>query len=196
MAQSKKNSFLSLNISRTWLLIGISLAVLLIGGTVYAIYSKNKKTVSTIPSTTSSQDDSSSAGDSGNSASNSSNSSAGSSQTETGSDKQSQPSPTSTLLKPFGQFVSNHYPTLSGQMAEQQSVCNTTPGATCYIKFTKGGDTRQLEAKTADSNGTVSWKWNVGTASLSQGSWTITAVAALNGQTQTAQDAQNLEVQP
>src|SRR5882762_2796078 len=68
------------------------------------------------------------------------------------------------LISPYGTFVSNHKSTLSGGTAEQ-SVCITTPGASCSITFTNsGGDTKILQAQTADNNGTVYWNWDVKTA--------------------------------
>jgi hypothetical protein len=196
MARPKTNRFLSLSISNRWLIAGIVVALILGGGGVYALYSKNKKEVSTIPSTTASQNESPSASDQDNTGTGA-DATAGSSQPETASDKQSTGGSTTTLTPPSGQFVSNHFPSLSDNDRKKEvSVCNTTPGATCYIKFTKGGTTKQLSAQTADNNGTASWQWDVQTAGLSQGSWVITAVATLGNQSQSAQDAQNLEVQP
>jgi len=80
-------------------------------------------------------------------------------------------------------------------MKKEVSVCNTTPGAICLVKFTKSGVTKQLSAQTTDANGVASWQWDIESAGLTDGSWTITAVASLDGQTQSAQDGQNLEVQ-
>lgn len=112
------------------------------------------------------------------------------------SDKSTSSSPT-TLMVPFGNFVSNHRPSLSGPAAthQEQSVCNTTSGASCFIQFSNGEVTKKLDAQSTDSNGSAYWTWDVAQSGLSPGSWTITAVASLNGQTQTAQDSIPLVVQ-
>lgn len=101
------------------------------------------------------------------------------------------------LLAPSGDFVSNHSPNLSGSPAPntETSVCNTTPGASCKITFTKSGVTKSLPAQTADPNGFVSWNsWKLQDIGLSAGSWKIQAIASLNGQTKTASDALDLVV--
>jgi cytoskeletal protein RodZ len=97
-------------------------------------------------------------------------------------------------LTPFGNFVSNHHPGGSAPTTEA-STCNTTPGATCYIEFTNGNTVKKLDAETANANGAAIWYWDIKTAGLDSGSWTITAVATLNGQTKTANDSQPLAVQ-
>jgi hypothetical protein len=99
-----------------------------------------------------------------------------------------------TLLTPYGDFVSNHHPGGSAPTSEA-SVCNTSAGATCYIQFTKGGVVKKLAAQTTDANGATYWYWDVKTAGLDSGTWTITAVAAGGGQTKTANDPQSLVVQ-
>jgi cytoskeletal protein RodZ len=94
---------------------------------------------------------------------------------------------------PTGPFVSNHGSNVSA--SSENSVCNTTPGATCYIEFTNGNSTLQLETGTANSNGAVFWQnWNVASYDFSPGQWTITAVANLNGQTATAKDGTPLTI--
>lgn len=104
------------------------------------------------------------------------------------------------LLAPEGNFVSNHYPNLSGSPApnKMQSSCTTTPGATCQITFTSTADgtVRSLPAQTTDPSGTAMWNWNLQDISLTQGTWKVQAVATLDGQTKTADDALNLEVKP
>lgn len=95
---------------------------------------------------------------------------------------------------PTGNFVSNHHPGGSTPTSEA-STCNSTPGAICYIEFTKGSDVKKLDARTIDANGGALWYWDVKTAGLGSGSWTITAVANLNGHTETANDALPLVVQ-
>jgi hypothetical protein len=102
------------------------------------------------------------------------------------------------LEAPSGTFVSNHHPNLSGSPApsQEQSVCNTTPGATCYIKFTNGSIVKTLAVETIDANGAAYWSWDVNKAGFTAGDWQITAVASLNGQTKTASDSLTLQVQP
>ncbi len=97
------------------------------------------------------------------------------------------------LLEPTGNFVSNHHPGSATSTAEQ-SVCNTSSGATCYIEFSKGSDVKVLPTKTADSNGAAFWDWDVKDAGLSSGSWQIKAVVSLGGQTKTAIDNLSLDV--
>jgi len=97
-------------------------------------------------------------------------------------------------ISPFGNFVSNHKPGGSAPTSET-SVCNTTPGATCYIQLTKGSEVKKLDTQTADAAGATYWYWDTTTAGVSSGSWTITAVASLNGQTKTTTDSVLLEAQ-
>lgn len=99
---------------------------------------------------------------------------------------------------PSGTFVSNHKPNLSGSPApsSEQSVCNTTPGATCYIEFKQGDIVKKLDSRVADSSGSVIWSWDVKQAGFTEGSWTISAVTSLNGRTKTTTDSLPLEVRP
>ena len=92
------------------------------------------------------------------------------------------------LDPPYGQFVSNHAPGSGGSPTTVDSVCSTTPGAKCYIKFTKSdGTTSQLPSQTIGSDGSTRWSsWDSNI--LSSGSWTVTAVATLAEQTKTTQD--------
>jgi hypothetical protein len=104
---------------------------------------------------------------------------------------------TATLLQPSGDFVSNHHPNLSGQPAPNTitSVCTTTPGATCVIKFTNNGTTKQLAPEAVDRGGSAYWNnWKIQDVGLTEGSWTVTAVASLNGKTVTASDSLQLVV--
>jgi len=94
-----------------------------------------------------------------------------------------------SLTVPFGDFVSNHK-AASGDV--EYSVCNTTPGATCYIEFTQGTTIKKLDVETADNTGAASWSWTV---NLGSGSWAINAVASLNGQTKSTTDSRQLVVQ-
>lgn len=93
------------------------------------------------------------------------------------------PAPTA----PSGSFVSNHHPSSSTSWFEE-SLCTTTPGASCYLKLTKGSIVKTLASQTVDSSGATSWSWNVQTAGLTSGDWKVTAVATLNGQTKTTDD--------
>lgn len=99
---------------------------------------------------------------------------------------------------PSGTFVSNHKPNLGGSPApsSEQSVCNTTPGATCYIEFKQGSIVKKLDSRVADSSGSVIWSWDVKQAGFTEGSWTISAITSLNGQTKTTTDSLALEVRP
>lgn len=101
-----------------------------------------------------------------------------------------------TLVAPTGSFVSNHQPNLDGSPAPnlESSVCNTTPGATCMITFTKDGATKSLEERTADVNGSVYWDWKIQDIGLTVGIWKIQAVASLNGKSLITADAVNLKV--
>lgn len=94
----------------------------------------------------------------------------------------------SNLLAPFGNFVSNHNPQLSGSLSNEGSVCNTTPGAKCYIQFTQNGVIKTLPVETADSNGSVFWSWNVSQSGFTTGKWQIEAIATLDGQSKTTTD--------
>lgn len=100
---------------------------------------------------------------------------------------------TTTFLSPTGDFVSAHNVNLNSSLV---SVCNTSPGASCKITFTAGdGTVRALEPETTDSGGSAYWNnWTPSSIGLSPGTWTIRAVAVLNGQTKTAQDAMDLTV--
>ena len=153
-------------------------------------FHKQKAVSGTIPSTTQTSQQS-------NNNNTQPNSSDSVQNTESTNPKSTAPSGDTALLEPFGNFVSNHNPDLNvAESLKEQSVCTTTPGASCYIKFTQGDVVRTLETLTTDRNGTASWVWDVKQSGLTEGSWTITAVATLNGQTNSATDALKLEVQP
>ena len=102
-----------------------------------------------------------------------------------------------TLIAPSGNFVSNHFPGENGSPTTESSVCNTSPGATCYIRFTNTGTgkTTQLADQVADTRGSTSWNWDVSKdAHLTSGQWQITAVATLGSQSKTANDALKLTI--
>lgn len=109
------------------------------------------------------------------------------------------PSTSAPLIAPSGNFVSNHKPSLSHANdvpSQLQSVCNTTPGATCTITFTNtAGIVKTLAAKTTDATGSVIWDWDVNAAGFTTGTWKITATATLNGDSKSNSDPQSLEVQ-
>lgn len=102
------------------------------------------------------------------------------------------------FLAPYGTFVSNHRPNLGGSPApsQEQSTCQTSPGASCQIQFTNNGIVKTLESQTADSNGTTIWNWDVKKAGLTEGTWQINAIASLNGQNKNTKDTLTLEVAP
>ena len=127
------------------------------------------------------------------SSSQTSNSTSGS---DASSDKSNTSSATSgsLTLTAAQTFVSNHSPGQNGSGTAEQSVCNTTPGATCFIEFTNGDAKKQLEVKPADSNGSVIWNWDITSSGLSSGSWKVRAVASLGGQTKTVDDERQLVV--
>jgi len=112
------------------------------------------------------------------------------------SDTGSTVDPNTPLVAPTGNFVSNHSPNRKGtpHPSSMQSVCNTTPGASCTIIFTNGSTTRYLPAQTADKGGATYWTWDVKDIGLTEGSWTIQAKATLGSQVKTASDQVNLQV--
>jgi competence protein ComEC len=84
-----------------------------------------------------------------------------------------------TRLEPI---VSVTSPISPGAMATL--LAKTVPGARCTIEvITKSGpsEAQGLEPKTADSNGNVSWTWEVGTRTTA-GDWQIIVTANVNGQ--------------
>ena len=99
-----------------------------------------------------------------------------------------------SLVQPSGNFVSNHYPGQNGTDTKEQSVCNTTPGARCYIQFTNTstGQVTKLPELTTENDGSALWLWDA--SILSSGQWEIKAVASLNGQTKSAADSIKLNV--
>lgn len=86
------------------------------------------------------------------------------------------------LIAPWGTFANVYNAGPSEQMG---STCNTTPGATCQIIFTNGGQTKSLDAEQTDSGGAVYWSWTPSGIGLTPGTWHITAKAVLGSQTKT-----------
>lgn len=100
------------------------------------------------------------------------------------------------LLTPSGNLVSNHFPGQNDTSTAMQSVCNTTPGASCDIKFTNDeGVVKNLGAKVTNADGVAVWTWDIDGSNLGPGSWTVTAVAELGEKTKTVTDNIKLEVQ-
>lgn len=97
--------------------------------------------------------------------------------------------------KPYGTFVSNHSARLS-KASSEESICQGTPGAKCYIVFTKDGVTKTLPTKTLDANGGATWSWDIKAAGFTTGQWTIKAISSLNGKTAETTDPIKLDVQP
>ena len=151
------------------------------------------KPMATIPSTTSVGSSAPTNNHQAGQNTTSSNSSASSSGSN--SSKGSASTSNAVLIVPWGDFVSNHRPGQNGAPTTEASTCNTTPGASCYIRFTNGSQTRTLDTKVADGNGAIIWNWDVKSAGFSAGSWKITAIATLNGQTKSASDSLSLVVQ-
>lgn len=102
--------------------------------------------------------------------------------------------PGASLTPPTGEFVSNHSPSLSSNTANESSVCNVTPGATCFIQFINNGTIESLPPETAGSSGSVDWNWKLQNLHIIAGTWTITAVASKNGQTMSSNDSLNMTV--
>lgn len=96
------------------------------------------------------------------------------------------------VMMPTGNFVSTHKPTSSSTTIE--SVCVTTPGATCDIQFSLNGEVKSLGSKVTGQSGSANWIWSPASLGLSQGSWAISATAQLGTATQTASDPTNLEI--
>lgn len=177
--------------SKKWLILIILLFVVVASFTTYKIYQSRKREhrvviPSTAPTETTAPKSTGSTSD---------KQAAPASQPSTSSSSQKSTAATtgSAPLTPSGQFISNHSPG-GDNPTKEQSVCNTSPGAVCYIQFTKGTIVKKLDAQTADSNGTTIWNWDVKEAGLTAGSWQVSATATLNGQSVTAQDQQLLEI--
>jgi hypothetical protein len=100
------------------------------------------------------------------------------------------------FLVPYGTFVSNHHPNLSGSPApsKEQSVCQTTPGASCFIQFTRNGVVKKLPSQVVNKDGAAIWDWDVNEAGFTDGSWQILAISSLSGKSKTTADPLPLEV--
>lgn len=186
---------------KKWLLIaGIVLVLIVIGA--YWLYAKNSSRPPALSANSNTKGESDASPSPSNTDQNANQTTPSTStQPTAGDSKQNQSSaPTSStsasLLKPTGAFVSNHHSRLSSGYNTQQSVCTTTPGATCAITFMKDGVTKSLQAQQTDKGGSAYWSWKLQDIGLTAGDWAVQATATLNGQTQSASDALKLEVQP
>ncbi|MCL4357663.1 hypothetical protein M1512_02075 [Patescibacteria group bacterium] len=97
-----------------------------------------------------------------------------------------------SLETPYGQFVSNNSPSMGSY---EESECETTPGASCYIDFvSSSGKTISLQTETTNSQGVAAWSWYVSSQmGFGPGTWNIQAIASLNGQTKTASSTMNVQ---
>lgn len=104
------------------------------------------------------------------------------------------------VVTPYGEFVSNHHPNLSGSPAPNTitSVCTTTAGVSCKIMFTNAstGVVKSLPAQVTDAGGTTYWGWKLQDVGLGAGTWHIQAIASSGTQTKTASDPMDLVVAP
>lgn len=97
--------------------------------------------------------------------------------------------------KPYGNFVNNHSVKMGSEIAENMSsICHTTPGAECLIRFTHGETIRELEMQKVDGNGKTQWYWSLNDVGLTAGSWKVEAAATLNGKESVTVDPIKLEV--
>lgn len=198
VAKSKKNLYSKFN----WKLIAISglvfiglIAILELTNATH-LFHKQTPVSGSIPATNPSITT--------RSGSNSPVSQVGSSSTTPASDSTNPKSDTATsgsgtLLAPYGTFVSNHRPSLSGSNgvpSQEQSVCLTTPGASCLISFTNNGVIKTLDSQIADSKGAVYWSWDVKKAGFTEASWSVSATASLNGQSKDTKDSLDLTIDP
>lgn len=110
----------------------------------------------------------------------------------------SNPSSAKLEASPYGTFVSNHHPSLSGKdhPSSEQSVCVTSQGVTCYIEFRNGDVVKSLPKQTTNAEGSTSWSWDVKEAGFTTGTWKITVIAGSNGKQLSTTDQINLEVAP
>jgi hypothetical protein len=196
----KKSRKFRLN-RRLALLSGAAILIIAIGALVYWHYhtrSIQEVAVSPGKATTSPQSSSGSQTSSGTSSSSDKGISSSSSSTNSSNSQSPTDGTGKPPLTPAGDFVSSHAANLNGTDGTiEESVCNTTPGASCYIKFAnvQNGTVKVLSTQVTNGGGSTSWLWNVKQTGLYSGTWNIVAVATLNGQTKTAQDITDLVVQ-
>lgn len=101
------------------------------------------------------------------------------------------------LVEPSGSFVSSYSISFSKSKGDNiESLCNTTPGATCTIQLKKDGVIRTLGPTTANERGNATWNWTLQELNVTPGSWQIVVTAKLDNQTKSVTNLQNLEVSP
>jgi hypothetical protein len=100
-----------------------------------------------------------------------------------------------SLVSPFGQFVSNYGPvsySATNGSNQEESICQTTIGASCSIVFIQGQTKKALQVQqvklvNGSQNGVASWSWTPsqvgGNGGLTPGQWEVEAIATLNNQT-------------
>ncbi len=128
--------------------------------------------------------------------------------TSSSTQQSSQPSATQTNKNPtpsdtdnqslespgtYSSFASSHSVT-SGTL--ENTVCITTPGASCTVEFKQGDVVKSLPAQSTDSTGSAYFYWTPGKVKLSPGNWSIILKVTLNGASKTAQDNITLQVAP
>lgn len=94
-------------------------------------------------------------------------------------------------VPPTGNFVSNHSPMPNDNL---ESLCVSTPGAVCDIRFSSGSTTISLGKKTIGSNGSVDWFWRPADIGITSGDWQIVASVTYNNKTVDQTDPLQLRV--
>jgi len=168
MAKAKKNK-------KKIIILVVTIAVLalgLIGTALHLKYKKNSNTDTTTKSQNPNNNSKSTYPTSGNSSNNpgSSNSSSNSSVGPS---------------TPTGQLLNKHSISLSSTAIESNpdmnSICQTTPGATCDLKLTAPDNSiKYVGSKSVDASGAASFYWNAKNIGLTSGRWKIEAIATLN----------------
>ncbi len=100
-------------------------------------------------------------------------------------------------LAPTGLFINTHELSLTGTGAPRDghSVCQTSPGATCEIRFLSGDRVvGSLEAEPVGDSGVVSWDWTPDGIGLTPGNHRVEVVAIRGGHEVTVTDARDLVV--
>jgi hypothetical protein len=193
--------------NRKPLVLAIIAAVVLVGGVLAALeltdatylFHDRKAVSGVIPSKSDKKDSSENKNDNNNIEGNEQTPAPSQENPKQGDTPTSPPPAGAPPITPTGNFVSNHHPNLDGApaLSSVQSVCNTTAGAECFISFTNpAGIVKTLPVQKTDSNGATYWNWDVRQAGFTVGTWKIKITATLNGQTQSAEDVQSLEVGP
>ena len=99
--------------------------------------------------------------------------------------------------KPTGTFISNpgndpNHPVKVS--TSEESVCTTTPGVYCELRFTSGSTTYKSDRHKTNANGSAIWSWTPGEYSLTPGTWQVTMVAINGSKTASSTSAQPLVV--